>query len=33
VKIHHILLIVWTVVFAMWAYKQVVAYNKKTDRD
>jgi hypothetical protein len=33
VKIHHILLIVWAIVFAMWAYKQFVAYNKKTDRE
>lgn len=27
-KVHQILFILWGIVFAMWAYRQFVRYNK-----
>jgi hypothetical protein len=30
-KVHHILFIVWGVVFAMWLLRQFANYNKEKD--
>jgi flagellar biogenesis protein FliO len=32
VKVHHILFILWIIVFAMWLVKQFREHNKRTDR-
>jgi hypothetical protein len=33
VKVHHILLLIWVIVFAMWVVKQFSEHNKRTDKD
>lgn len=31
-EVHHILLLLWVVVFAFWLPKQFKEHNKRTDR-
>lgn len=31
-KVHHIIFIIWAIVFAFWVVRQFAAYNKRTDR-
>jgi hypothetical protein len=31
-EVHHILLLVWVIVFAFWLPKQFAEYNKRTER-
>jgi hypothetical protein len=33
VKVHHILFLVWIIVFAFWMTKQFSDYNKKKERE
>jgi hypothetical protein len=32
VKVHHILFILWVIVFAFWAVRQFREYNDRTDK-
>jgi hypothetical protein len=32
VKVHHILFLLWIIVFAGWAMNQFAAYNRRTEK-
>ena len=31
-KVHHIILLLWVIVFAFWAFNQVAESNRRRDR-
>jgi tryptophan-rich sensory protein len=31
-KTHHVIFIIWTVVFVMWAVRQIANYNKDKEK-
>jgi hypothetical protein len=32
-KVHHIILLLWVIVFAFWAFNQVAESNRRKDRE